>query len=140
MSENISLKQEADRLLKIPGNVKGVVFQTHYKYILYRTGEEGVKTVEAKLEELGHPLKFKEIKSWLWYSEGLDVLIFLILKDIFNWDDSDIFDMGTSAPKYSFIVGTLLKTFISPKKFFEETPKYWEKHYSFGQMEALEIN
>ena len=37
-------KEEADELLKIPGNVKGEGFLTSFEYVRYKKGEEGVKT------------------------------------------------------------------------------------------------
>jgi len=132
--------QKVKKLMKVPGNVRGTVFRTHAEYIRYRQGEEGVKAVEKKLKELGYPLKFKEFRHLGWYPEALSVLVIITAKELFNWTKSDIFDMGNSAPKYSFIVRLLMKTFLSIRRCFEETPKYWKKHYDFGVLEPYEIN
>jgi len=141
MSEkNTSLKEEADRLMQIKGNSRGEILRTHAIYIFYRKGEEGVKAVEKKMEELGYPLKFKGIRPLTWYPEALSVLVVLVAKEIFKWEDSDIFDMGNSAPKYSFIVKLLMKYFISPRRCFEESPEYWRKHFDFGELEASELS
>jgi hypothetical protein len=140
MTTNNSLKQEADRLMKIKGNSRGEILRTHAVYIRYRKGEEGIRAVEEKMKELGYPLEFKTIKSLNWYPEAQGVLVILVAKQLFNWTESDIFDMGNSAPKYSFIVKLLLKYFVSLKKSFQEASKYWEKHYDFGQLEPSKIN
>ncbi len=135
-----NLKKEADELMGIKGNVKGVVFQTHAAYIRHREGENGLMAVEKKMEELGYPVKFNEVKPFKWYSEAHTILVILVAKDIFGWDDSDIFDMGNSAPKYSFIVKLLMRYFLSPKKTLEMSPRYWKKHYDFGELEIGEYN
>lgn len=140
MIENQLSKEEVDELMRVSGNVKGVVFQTHAVFIRYKEGERGIKMVEERLKELGHPLKFTEISSLAWYPESLSILIILVAKEVFKWKDSDIFNMGSSAPKYSLIVRMLMKTFVSIKKVFEESPKYWKKHYDFGILESDEIN
>jgi len=53
---------------------------------------------------------------------------------------SDIFEMGNSAPKYSFIVKLLMKFFLSPLRSFKEGPNYWKKHYDFGILDTHELN
>ena len=140
MVKEFSLEEEANRLMKIKGNARGVTLQTHAEYILYKKGDEGLRRVEEKLKELGYPLKFKEVRPLKWYPEGLGVLVLLVAKEIFNWSKSDIFDMGNSAPKYSFVVKLLLKYFLSPRRSFQESPKYWRKHYDFGELETGEFN
>lgn len=135
-----SLKEIANNLMKIKGNVKGEVLRISAAYIAEKEGEKGVEVIEEKLKELGYSLKFKEIKPLRWYPEALSVLVILVAKDVFNWKNSDIFDMGNSAPKYSFIVKLLLKYLISVEKIFEECPKYWRKHFDFGELEPVEIN
>jgi len=138
--KNISLKEEADRLMRLKGNSRGEILRTHAIYILYRKGEEGLREVEKKMEELGYPLRFKGIHPLSWYPEALSVLVILCAREIFKWKDSDIFDMGNSAPKYSFIVKLLMRYFVSLRRCFEEAPNYWREHFDFGEMEASEIS
>lgn len=136
-----SLKEIADNLMKIKGNVKGEVIRTNFAYINDKKGEEGVRMAEEKLAELGYPLKFKEIKPLEWYPEALSALLVIVSKNIFNWTEADIFDMGNSAPKYSFIVvKILLKYFVSIKRVFEEAPRYWKRHFDYGELETVELN
>ena len=137
---NFYLKKEADKLMKVKGNVRGAVFKTHASYIRYREGKKGVEAVEKKMKELGYPVKFNEIESLKWYSEARTVLVILVAKELFGWKDSDVFDMGNNAPKYSFIVKLLVRYFLSPKKTLEQSPKYWKKHYDFGKLEIGQFN
>jgi len=134
------LKKEADRLMQIKGNVRGEVFLANAAYIRFKKGEDEIKAVEVKLKELGYPLNFKEINPGEWYLEALSVLSILAARDIFNWKESDIFEMGYSVPKYSFISKIFINYFLSLKRFIREVPKYWGKHFDFGGLEVSELN
>lgn len=139
-SQQSSLKEEADRLMRIKGNSRGEILRTHAVYISAKEGREGVSKIETKLKELGYPLVFEEVKPMEWYPEGLGVLLLLVAKEIFHWNDADIFEMGNAAPQYSLIARLLMKYFISPERSFKESPKYWQGHYDFGTLEAAEFD
>jgi len=44
----------------------------------------------------------------------------LAICEVFGWGDKEIKEMGNNAPKYSFIATTMLKYFLSVKKFFRK--------------------
>lgn len=136
----ILTKKEAEKIMKIEGNVRGEGILTDVEYLQKREGEKGVKKVEEKLAELGYPIKFKEIQSLDWYPQGFDVLKMLVMKELFNWTDKDIFKMATFAPQVSFLVRMLIKYFLSAKKSFEQSPNYWKQHFDFGELEAYEFS
>ncbi len=140
MNSKPDLKQEAELLMSKPGSVKGEVFRTHAIYIKYREGEEGLKKLEEKMKEIGFPLVFSEIKPGNWYQEALSALVVLTAKNIFNWTEEDVYKMGSSAPKHSFIVKIFVKHFVSIKEIFARAEQYWEKHYNFGSFEKVEFN
>lgn len=138
MSE--TLKESADRLMAVQGKVRGEKFHTHAAYINQREGDEGLRAIEKKMEEMGYPFKFEDVYSFSWYPVGYSPLIMILAKTLFNWTDKDIFDMGYSAPKYSFLFKMALRWVISVEKICKEAPKYWEKHYDFGQIKAAHID
>lgn len=140
MEKETITKELTEELMRIEGNVKGEVIRINFLYIREKKGEKGVELVEERLKELGYPIKAERIKTFAWYPEALSVLLILVAKDIFQWQDSDIFDMGNSAPKYSFIVKLLIRYFVSPQKSFRESPRYWRKHFDFGELETIEFN
>jgi len=133
-------KEEVEKIVQIKGNVRGGVIQANATFIQKKKGEEGLRAIEKKMAELGCPRKFEEIKVGEWYPESLSVLTILVAKDLFNWGEKDIFEMGSSAPKYSFIAKTLIRYFLSLKRFVMEVPNYWKKHFDFGELEAFELN
>lgn len=138
-----SLEEEARGLIKITkGRVRGAAIQHHIQYIQEREGKDGVRRMEEKLKELGHPVNFQKIKALEWVSLGMADLVVLCSKYLFDWSDQDIFDMGNNAPKYSFIVKLLMKHFVNIKKNFKESPRYWRLHFTpeAGTLQAHELN
>lgn len=133
-------REGIEKIAQIKGNVRGAVFQTHATFIQRKRGKEGLRTVEEKMAELGHPISFKKIKVGGWYPEFLSCLIILVARSLFNWTEKDIFEMGSSAPKYSFITRTLMTYFFPLKRFLAEVPKYWRKHFDFGELEVVEFD
>lgn len=133
-------KEEIEKMMKMKGNVRGAVLQADIAFICKQRGKKGVRAVEKKMTELGYPIDFEKIKTGEWYPESLSVLIVLVAKDLFNWTEKDISEMGNSAPKYSFISKILMKYFLSLKRFIKEVPKYWRKHFDFGELEVSELN
>lgn len=133
-------KKEAEKIMKIKGNVRGEGILTDFEYVRYRKGEEGVRLLKKKLKELGYPIEPRDTRSMGWYPIGLDILKILVIKEIFNWTDKDIFEMGAFSAKVSFLMRMLMKYFISPQRSFKESPKYWRKNFDFGKLEAHEFN
>lgn len=136
----MDLKKEAVKLKNLKGNIRGEGLLTDIRYVHFKKGDKGVKMLESKLNELGYKIKFDEIKSLEWYPIKIDVLKNLILMDIFKWTEKDIFEMGNFAPKVSFLVKVLIKYFVSAKKSFSQSPKYWKQHFDIGELEPYNFS
>lgn len=136
MGEFSKFKEEFNKLMKLKGKVRGVVFQTDAEYVRNRGGEEGLSRLEEELKKIGYPIEYKDIKATSWYSLGMRVISLLVIKEIFNLNDKEIEEMGNAAPKYSFILRMLMKFFVTIQMSYKESPKYWEKHYTIGELEA----
>lgn len=129
-------KDEVDKMMKIPGDVRGTILKGHFEYVKDLKGEEGVRLVEKRLEELGYPLRLKELIENKWYPESLACLFVLVCVEIFNWDQGDVRKMAYESPKYSFIVKLLMQHFVKIEKSFKMAPFYWRKHFNFSRMEV----
>lgn len=141
MPEEIINKEIVDRLIKIKGSVRGVVFKTDKEYILKEKGQEGIKIMEKELKRLGIPLDYKEIKTLDFYPVGLRAISLLTMKKSFNFDDKEIEKVGLFATKVSFIIRLFIRYFLSLKRvFLKESPKIWEKHWSVGKIIPVELN
>ena len=134
------LKEEAEKLAKIPGNSRGEILRTHFNYIKIKKGEEGLKQVLCMMERLDYPIKLKEINSLSWYPEYLGVLVILVAKELFKWNDSDIYNWGYETPKFSFIVRMVMKHFLTLKITYQKAPVYWQEHYDFGELEVPDFS
>jgi hypothetical protein len=133
-------KEEIEELKKVEGNVRGDVIKSNASFIRRKEGKEGLKALEKKMAELGYHLNFDKIDPEKWYPVSLSALMIVITKDLFNWSEKDIFEMGNSAPKFSFLAKYVLKYFLSLKRFAKEVPKYWRHHFDFGELEVSELN
>lgn len=136
MANNQITKEEIKKLMEIPGKVRGQVFLTDLGYVKEKKGEKGVELLKKKMKEWSIPIDYDKAKPMEWYPVGFRAISLLAIKEVFGWGDKEIFDLGNNAPKYSFIVKLLMKYFLSFKKSLKESPKYWEKHYTVGKLEA----
>jgi len=134
-------KEELNKIIKeIKGKIRGVVFQTDAQYVLSREGKEGLVKLQKRVKELGLSIDYKKAKAMEWWPVGLRIVSLLLIKDTFGWTDKDIREMGKAAPKTSFIVKLFFRLFLSPKKLSEEIPKYWEKHYTEGELKTVSLD
>lgn len=140
MTNNKITKEEIKKLMEVPGKVRGQVFLTDLGYVKEKKGEKGVELLKKKIKEWNIPLGYDEAKPMEWYPVGFRAISLLAIKEVFGWGDKEIFDLGNNAPKYSFIVKMLMKYFLSAKRSFQESPKYWAKHYNVGKLEAHKFN
>lgn len=140
MGEYKVTKEEVKDLKKIPGKVKGVVILANIEFLEQKGSEANIQILEERLKELELGYTARELKPMQFYPEYLSVTVVLLIKEILNLDDKGVFEMGETAMKLSFFIKVLTKFFVSVKKCFEESPKYWKKHFDFGELEAVEFN
>jgi len=133
-------KESIDKIMQIPGNVRGGIIQADLNVIQKKEGKRGIEAVIKKMTEFGYSVDAKKIKLGGWYPEALSVSIILIARDLFSWREKDIFDMGYYAPASSFISKILMRYFLSLKRFLAEVPSYWRKHFDFGQLEVYDFS
>ncbi|MBI5699468.1 hypothetical protein HZC35_04055 [Candidatus Saganbacteria bacterium] len=133
-------KEEIDKIMQTEGQVKGVVFQTDREYVKNHFGYEKLKLVEQKLADWGHPLVYDKIQALEWLPAGMRALSLLAVKEALELKDEDIRNMGAQAPKFSFIIRTLLGFFMSIEKIVKTSPEVWQRHWTAGQIVPEQIN
>jgi len=140
MAEIIN-KETIDQLMQINGEVRGVVLKTDEEYILKEKGRAGIEQVEQKLKELGHPIKYEEIRTMDFYPVGLRIASLLTIKEVFDFNDKEIYNMGVFATKMSLIIKLFVKYFPSLRRVvINESPKMWRKHWTIGELIPVELN
>jgi hypothetical protein len=133
-------QEQAQKLKNIPGRVKGAVILADAEYVRLKGGESALKKIEQRLNKLGYQYSFQEIRPMDYYPEPLSVMVILLAKEVLELDDQGVFEMGKAVPKISFFLKILTKHFVSIRKCFEESPRYWKKHFDFGELEPVELN
>ena len=136
----MTLKEKADNLMKIKGNVRGESLVSYKNYIKEKEGPEGVLKLKEIMESLGYPLDFEKIKALDWIQESYSALIMTILIENFDWKEEDIFNLGHNTPQHSFILKLLMKHFASIESILKEVPNTWNKYFDFGRLEAFDYN
>lgn len=129
-------KEEANRIMKTTGEVKGAVLKIDEQYVKNKWGEAGVKKVKELLRQLGYPIGYEKLKLLEGVPVGLRILSLLAVKEAFNLSDEEIKTMGNTAPKLSFIVKLLMRFFLSPEATVEHAAEFWARHYTVGRLQG----
>ncbi len=127
-------------LEKKEGLVRGEKFRTHASFIIFKNGKEGLRKVEKELKALGHPLVLEDAGTFKWYPAFLHPMILMILKDILDWSNEDIFEMGTYSAKLSFMNRVLVRYMVSTEKALSKAPQMWRNYYDIGNLKAVDFN
>lgn len=114
--------------------VKGNALKNDFKYLKKKEGEEALKKMEKALQEKGIDIAFDKIKSMEWYPIQWQVEFLLQTKELLEWTDEDIFEMGYHAPQYSLIFKLFLKHFTGIDRALKRSNKYWRKHFTIGEV------
>lgn len=133
--------EDINKILNAEGEVRGVVFKTDRRFITDTAGEEGIKKVEAELEKMNCPFNYEEeADNMSFYPIGMRVLSIIAISKAFGLDKEGIIKMGSNAPKFSLMIKFFMRYFLSPEKIMEKAGEMWEKHYTVGKLECVEMN
>ncbi len=133
-------KKEADRLMAIPGKVRGSVILTSLEYAGRQKDKNIISQLERRLAELGHFFDLKSIKPMEKYPDALSVLIILLIKEILHLNEEDIFKMGQASLQLPYFVKLISKYFVSMETMLNQAGKHWEKYFDFGKVEVVQYD
>jgi hypothetical protein len=132
--------EDCSSIAQIKGNVRGTVFQTDAAYIQRILGQAKFGQLKKRLKECGYPIEYKTIRAMEWYPLNQRVLSFRLLQDMFHWQDADFWQMGNTAPKFSFTIRIMMKLLVSTKTAMYEAPLTWSRHYDIGSLSVPAFN
>lgn len=133
-------REKAQKLMEIKGEARGITLKVDWDFVYLKEGKEGIKKLEAKMTELGCPMKYKQIKSMDFYPIGFDAVSMLSIKEIFNYDDKTLEKMGASVIKFSLLMKVFMKYFVSLRLIAEQMPNTWRRHYTIGSLEMPDFS
>ncbi len=136
--EEIISKEEFEKLMSIPGEIRGLGFQTEANFVREKRGKEALKKLENEMARLGHP--YSGIRTMDFYPIGLLVVALLSIKRLFNFTDEDFREMGKFEAKSSLVIRLFMKYFVSLDKVSKEASKIWRKYYSKGDLSIAEMD
>lgn len=122
------------------GKVKGNALKNDLKYLRKTEGQESVEKLERALQQKGIDISFDEVKSMEWYPIQWQVEFLLQTKELFNWTEEEIFEMGYHAPQYSLLFKLFLRYFTNMDSALKRSNKYWRKHFTIGEIEYHKPN
>ena len=138
--KEIITKEIADGFMKIKGEVRGIAPKSHVQFVVEEKGEKALKKIEGKMAELGQSIKYKNIRPMSFYPIGLEAVILLVIKELFDFNDEKFREIGRYQSKTSLIIKLFMKYFVSMKVVAEKTPEMWRKYYTVGDFKATELN
>lgn len=138
--EKTALKEEFDRLMKIKGEVKGVALKSEMDFVLNEEGQDGLERLENTMREAGYSLKRSGIRGMKLYPLGAYGGLQLVIKDIFDYGDRKIQEMGAFEAKMSFIMRLFMRYFVSVKTMANQVPNMWRAYFTVGDLSVAELN
>jgi len=139
--EQIISKEELDELIKIKGEMRGITIKPGLSFILKEEGEEGLKRLEDTMASLGHPLKYKGIRSMDLYPIRLVAISLLVMKRLFNYDDKKFQEIGKFSARIPFLIRVFIRGhFLSLKRVIKETSKMWRKYFTVGNLKVVKFD
>ena len=128
------------KLKKIKGKVRGSCSESMVNYLRAIGKEKYFPKIQEKLREYGSEERMEQIDSLKWYPIAFEVVLIFSIKEVLNWEEKEIKELGKNVPKMSMVVKLLMKYFLSAKRSYRETPTYWKKHFNFGEILTPEFN
>ena len=139
MEEDIA-KETIEKLMKIEGETRGMALKDNFEYVLSRKGKEGLEKLENEMNNLGYPIKYKEIKVMGFYPSGLEPLIMLATKKVFNFTREDFKKEGKLSAQLPLIIRLFIKYFGSLDMIVKNIQKMWRTYYTKGNLKVVDFN
>jgi len=138
--EDAELQKEIDRLMNIKGELRGIAIKDDFEYILYREGREGVDRLEKELERMGCPLKHEDIKAMEFYPVGMETVIMLINRKLFDYKDEDFRKLGEWTTRIPLIIRLFVRFFSSLGFAAKGASRMWRTYFTVGDLKVVDLD
>lgn len=138
--EQIISNKIAKELMELKGEVVGLGPKSDFEYVKHTIGKEAVKKLEKEMMNLGCPLEYEKLKSMKFYPIGVQAIIVLAMKKIFNFDKKEFQKIGEFSSKMPLIIRIFMKYLVSIETVTKEAPKMWRRYYTIGELKVAEFN
>ena len=133
-------KKTIKELMKLKGEVRGLILRQDLEYVQGQKGREGLEKIEDQLALWGYPVKYEKIKNIEFYPSGLRALSLLAMRKVFGWDDKKIGLACAYHIKDSLAMRFFMKYLSSPSHILEKAPIMWREYWTVGEMKVIKFN
>ena len=133
-------KEETEELISKKGEVRGLALKSHARFVVKKTGQEGLGKVTNKMAELGHPFDFHSVKPMDFYGVGIEALFLVLCNTELGFEENDFVEIGAFSAKLSLIIKLFAKHFVSVEKIAEKANEIWGKYYTEGKLEIVRLD
>jgi hypothetical protein len=133
-------KEEFERLINVPGEVRGMGIKAHADFVLKKEGQEALERLEKTIADLGYPIHYNDLKAMDFYPLGLEVVTLVAIKRLFGYDDEKLQEMGGFGVKSSFLMRLFMKYFVSFERLVKEAPKMWKRGGAVGDFKVVDYD
>ncbi len=110
-------KEDAQKILKIDNKSRAII-QPLIDFVEKNEGGKKIKLLEKEVNKLGGEISFKEASKKKVYSLGQVLLLIMVAREMFNWNDEVIKKLGRIWIKKAAIVKLFSYLFGVNKEFF----------------------
>ncbi len=136
----MSLQEKINNIASQEESVRGEIILKAMDFIKRERGKVGFEKIKNTLKDLEIKPDPEKIDSLDWVNGSVLTAILLLSKDIFEWTDRDIVEMGIYTPKNSVMNKFFIDHFTSLESFSKVIDNYWKKVSTAGQMEITDKN
>lgn len=133
-------KKEISNFAGIKGECRGVTLKTDAEYIISNYGQEALKKVESQLREWEHPINYDSVNETGLYPMYLRLFSLLAIKEALKLNDNNIIKMGNTAPRFSLIIKSFIRVFLTIDTVMDQFSNGWAKHYTEGSLDKIYFN
>lgn len=133
-------KEEAQRILKVKGDLKGATIKGVNSYIFLKEGKEKLEDLEKRLLELRITQNMRNISSFKWYPISVVTIVTLLAMEIFGWDESVIFDIGYKAMSFSRLARVLMRYLADRNLYSGGGQKFFRQQVNIGEIDTIEYD
>ncbi len=133
-------KAEADRIMAVPGNIKGLFMLANLDFARKKGGSRAIEAIDRRLAELGYSFDLESIKPMERYPDALSVLIILLIKETLVLSNEEVFEMGGATIRLSPLTKIMTRYFLPVETVIKQASKYWERYLDIGRLEIAEFN
>ncbi len=139
--EEIISKEKLEEIKKTKGEVTGDCLKNDLNFVLEKEGKEALEKIEEIMKGLGYPIEHKNIKLKDIYPAAVPVVLIVVIQKFFNYNDTQLEEMGKVESKISSsIIRLFMKFFISLDVAAKNAQRMWREHYKFGKLSIPEYN